>query len=334
MNKETTIVETALENLQHNLGLLAEYESGGTNQLDGKLTIRNFHHKTLTFYFEVKYELRQNQLPAIEDLAKENQNLMVIAYRIFPEVKKKLHEQGIAYLEANGNIFIHSKKIYYLVDNQKALPKINKPNNRAFTKTGLRVVFQLLLDQDFMKFTYREMAAQLGIGLGNFNYIFNGLRKASFMLEADKNVYLLQNKKELFYRWITEYKDKLQPALLIGRFRFLNEKDFLNWKNLPLDHQKTHWGGEPAADLLTGNLQPAILTLYTTKTRMEMIKNYRLVPDEEGNVLIFQKFWRDTMENQNIVPPLLVYVDLTLNHDSRLIETAQMIYDEYIQDNL
>lgn len=109
--------------------------------------------------------------------------------------------------------------------------------------------------------------------------------------------------------------------------------DFLNWRNLPLDYKVTHWGGEPAADLLTGNLNPEILTLYTTEDRMDIIKKYRLIPDNKGKILIRQ-FWKDKEEYKPTVPALLVYADLALQNDNRLIETAQKVYNEYLQANL
>lgn len=245
-------------------------------------------------------------------------------------IKKELQQRKIAYLEANGNIYIPNPKAYVHIETQKPLPPHEKAQNRAFTKTGLRLVFQLLLDEAFINLTYREMARQLNIGLGDFNYVFNGLKHAGYLLKVNKNTYRLQNKKELFNRWITEYKEKLEPELLMDTFRFLNEGDFLNWKKIPLDYNLTHWGGEPAADLLTGNPYPAILTLYTTETRIDIIKKYKLVPHKDGNVLLYQQFWRDVAENTPTVPPMLVYAELVLRNDSRLTETVQKIYDEYL----
>ena len=40
------------------------------------------------------------------------------------------------------------------------------------------------------------------------------------------------------------------------------------------------------------------------------------------------------LENLHVVPPLLLYADLMNTNDRRCIETAQKIYDEFIQNNL
>ena len=65
---------------------------------------------------------------------------------------------------------------------------------------------------------------------------------------------------------------------------------------------------------------------------MEVIKNYRVIPDPNGYIRIYQKFWEGN-ETQNVTaPPLLVYADLINTGDKRNIETAQKIYGQFIQD--
>jgi len=129
-----------------------------------------------------------------------------------------------------------------------------------------------------------------------------------------------------------EYEKRLKPTLAIGTFRFLNKDDFYNWKDIPLKKGKTLWGGEPAGDLLTNYLRPEELTLYTNEERSDLMKNYRLVPDLEGNIKVFKQFWTDEQADIKTVHPLLAYADLINKGDRRCTETAQKIYDEYLQD--
>lgn len=103
---------------------------------------------------------------------------------------------------------------------------------------------------------------------------------------------------------------------------------------MKLDTTKTVWGGEPTGDLLNNYLHPAEFTLYTDESRNELIKNYKLIPDEKGNVIVYQKFWKWDNSIQNTAPPLIVYTYLMVISDRRCIETAQKIYDEYLQTEL
>ena len=62
------------------------------------------------------------------------------------------------------------------------------------------------------------------------------------------------------------------------------------------------------------------------------MKNYLLVPDNNGNVKVFKKFWENDEVNNNVVHPLLAYADLINKGDRRCTKTAQKIYDEYLQN--
>ncbi|MBS1633282.1 MAG: hypothetical protein JST10_11995, partial [Bacteroidetes bacterium] len=75
-------------------------------------------------------------------------------------------------------------------------------------------------------------------------------------------------------------------------------------------------------------------TLYTIENRNELIKNYRLIPYEKGNIKVYKKFWHLDDGPAQTVPPLLIYADLMNTNDRRCIETAQKIYDRFLQNKL
>jgi hypothetical protein len=331
--KAGEIINIALANLKKNTGITGYWVDYDQKGIDGKLEL-TINHLPIKFNTEIKQELREYQLPKIIEKAKHFNPLIVVANRIFPKIKEELRKNEIAYLETNGNIWLQHEGLLLWIDTQKPLPGIKNKVNRAFGKTGLKVLFHFLLHENDVNLPYRDIANITEVGLGNINYVINGLKQMNFLIRLNKDEYKLINKKELLDKWITAYGERLKPTLQIGTFRFLKDDDFNNWKNLPIHIGKTYWGGEPAGGLLTNYLHPAELTLYTTETRNELIKNYRLIPDEKGNIKVFKKFWRQENENENIVPPLLVYADLINTNDRRCNETAQKIYDEFLQNKL
>lgn len=330
---EKELVHIALENLKKNAGINGKWVNHGPKEFDGQIQLTVENHP-IKFNTEIKQELRNHQLPKIIDQAERFAPLMVVANHIFSNIKAELRQKRIAYLETNGNIWMQQKGILIWLEGQTPVTEIKNKSNRAFTKTGLKVLFHFLLHDQDINLTYREIAAITEVGLGNINYVMSGLKEMGFLLKLKKNQYKLTNKKELLEKWISAYGERLKPALKIGTFRFLNEEDFLNWRNLPIKKEKTWWGGEPAGDLLTNYLRPAELTLYTMETRNELIKNYRLIPDENGNVKAYNKFWQHDEVDDNTVPPLLVYADLINSNDRRCTETALKIYDEFLQNKL
>jgi len=330
---EKDIVHIALENLQKTAGIIGTWQANGVLELDGKLEI-TLNNQLVTLNVEVKQELRNHQLPKIIDQGKRLRPLIVIANHILPKIKEELRQKQIAYLEANGNFYLQQHGIFLWIDTQKPNKAEKDKGNRAFTKTGLKVVFYFLLNENFINLPYREIAGQTEVALGNINYVMNGLKEVGFLIKLNETQYKLHNKKELLNKWMIAYEERLRPAIKVGTFRFLKEEDFNNWQNLKLIQDKTRWGGEPAGDLYTNYLRPAELTLYTKETRNDLIKNYRLIPDEKGNVKVYKKFWTYDEVTDNVVPPLLAYVDLMNTNDRRCIETAQKIYDERLQNNL
>jgi len=65
----------------------------------------------------------------------------------------------------------------------------------------------------------------------------------------------------------------------------------------------------------------------------DLIRNYRIVPDANGNIEVLTKFWR-TEWNNLTVPVELVYADLVNTDDKRNLETAQIIYERQIKNKL
>lgn len=326
-----TIIQTALDNLQRYAHIRGKWVDYGAGKTGGRATLF-VNNKKLMLQTEIKKEVRNLQIPEIERKAEEYPGFLLVAERIYPKLKEELRRKNIAYLEINGNIYLNKQNIYIWIEVNKPVIAPKKIGNKAFTRTGLKVIFQFFLDNTLINQPYRTIAEKTGIALGNVNNIMNALKEEGFLLKLDRKKYKMINKKELLAKWMTAFADKLQPALQVGTFRFLKKEDFTGWERLPLHKGKTWWGGEPAGDILTRYLHPGELTLYTDETRNELIRHYRLIPDEKGNVRAFKKFWQLEDEGSNIVPPLLAYVDLMNTNDRRCRETAEKLYEQYLQN--
>ncbi|RZK20109.1 MAG: hypothetical protein EOO43_11325, partial [Flavobacterium sp.] len=227
MNNETQIVDLALENLQKTAGITGIWKPGALKELDGQLELK-LNNKTIKLNTEIKRELRGHNLPQIEAMAARFNPLIVVAQYIFPKIKEELREKGIAYLETNGNIFLKQKENFIWLDLQKAaLPYVEK-TNRAYTKTGAKILFYFLLNEDLLNLPYREIAKLTGVALGNINYVITGLREQNFLLKLDQYRYKFQNKRELLNKWVTAYEKRLKPTLEIGTFRFVKGDAFID----------------------------------------------------------------------------------------------------------
>ena len=329
---EQEVVNTALENLEKNTGLVGIFRDYHDKMTDGELELV-FKNKRHFFLVEVKKELRPIQLAQLTfKQQKLKKRVMLVAEHIVPAAKEELRELEIPYLEVNGNVYLKLNGNLIWVE-LGTTPKVREEKNRAFTPTGLRVVFAILLEPAIIHQTQREMADATRVGLGQINNVLNGLKKDGFLIRKNKNQVTLRHREELFQKWVVSYEQRLKPKIKIGNFKFVKPEDFEHWNKINLDIDQTIWGGEPAGNILTDYIYPQKLTIYTDENRMELIKNYRILPDNEGNIEVYRKFWyKET--NQLTVPPELAYADLINSNDKRCRDTAKMIYDTLIKDRL
>jgi len=330
MNEEG-IVTRALGRLEVQTGITGDWTKL-ENEVDGTVDL-HLATENVRFIVEVKRELRDYQIPGLIEMANKHDHFLVVAERIFPTLKEKLRTNKIAYLDGAGNIYINTAGQLIWLDGQKYDEPEKLVTNRAFTKTGLKTVFYLLLHEHAIEMPYRTLAKNTRVALGNIKNIILGLKDAGFVLQINERDMKLQRKKELLNRWIAGYRETLKPALLQGRYRFYHQQQFANWKELPIAPGKTVWGGEPAAEMITDWLNPQVITAYTTEKRGALVPQWKLVPDNGGNVNIYEKFWNDEdTDTLPFAPYLLVYADLKLTEDPRCQETAEIIYNKYLKD--
>ena len=322
---------TAIEALENAAPVKAKWTKGKepANNGDGILLLETIN-KGYTFTVELKKELRAINIPKLAAIKEHHDNLLVVARVIYPNIGKQLQETNINYIDTLGNIFLQQGELLLLINGEKAQAPVIKNTGRAFNKAGLRFIYHLLNQEEFLQKTYREMAVECETALGNINYIIKDLQAQGFLIKKNKKDWLLNNRETLINQWAENYTKRLQPEYLMGTFRLQDPDGIKNWKKLKLDATKTHWGGEPAADILTNYLQPATLTIYTEENRIDLIKKYRLIPDTNGNIKLYPKFWKATEKNET-VQPVVIYADLLGINDPRTIELANMIYNEYLK---
>lgn len=324
---EEEIVHLALSNLQKETGIIGQWTE--RRDIDGEINF-NINNENLHYFVEVKREVRPHQIGQLLKYQEQYTNVLLIAEHIFPKVKAELRELQFPYLETNGNVFIKKDPLWLWIDTNQKIGTRKETGNRAFTKTGLKVLFYFLLHKDNINHPQRLIAQETGVALGNIPQVINGLKETGYLLQRDRKTYIWERRRELIERWITEYETTLKPNLLLGRFQMQ-----MPWQALNLNALDEVWGGEPAGDLLTNYLRPEECILFTKKTRTDFIKTYKLRPDQQGELFLYEKFWGGHIENHQLTaPPLLVYADLKLKNDKRCRETAEMIWNEYIEPNI
>ncbi|MEX1014800.1 MAG: type IV toxin-antitoxin system AbiEi family antitoxin, partial [Candidatus Paceibacterota bacterium] len=289
---ERAILEKALANLPTEIGHKTEWEiyvPDNDYRVDARVTFNPDKKNAILRNAEIKREIRKHHIPQLKELQNKVGPLMLVAERLYPNIKKLLNEAGIDWIDVAGNIHLEEGEILLWIDRHTTTP-VQQKKNRAFTKTGLKVVFLFLHDEAWLNRTYRDIAEAADVALGNIKHVLDGLKEHEFIYPKNKNLLKLKNRDRLLDQWITTFADELKPRIKKGRYNFINKEAEQNWKNLALG-QQDQWGGEPAADFLTNDLKPLEYILYTKKNRAELMKELKLIPDENGKVEIRGPYW-------------------------------------------
>jgi hypothetical protein len=257
---------------------------------------------------------------------------LLIAPYVAPELARRCQELGLAFLDAAGNAFLRQEGLYVLVTGQKqdtARFRVDKPM-RAFDRTGLRVVFTLLVEPLLLQAPYRDIAKAAGVALGTVGAILTDLRNHGFLVEDQQGKRRWIDRQRVYQAWVTNFPLRLRERLHVRRFA---AKDNDWWKEARPQAFGGCWGGEVAATKLLGELVPKTLTLYLPRAADTFLAKHRLRADPRGPIEVLETFWKlpSALEAPDgIAPPLLVYADLQTIGDPRTLEQAKLIRDRYL----
>lgn len=332
MNTDQRIIDQAVEGFRQATDLAASWEvtqATDDTGFDGYLII-DAGSKVIRLAALVKRRAMAHQLNELNQPGKLQPNTLLLAEHIPDALKQTLRQTHQNYLDGAGNCYIYVAGMLLIVQGRK-LTQTLAIAKQPFGKSGLRVLFTLLIQPDAINLSIRDLAQQTGVSVGTVQQTIDYLRKSGYVTPIDDKRKKLTNIGKLREQWVSRYATALKPSLTLGRFRLPKNLSPADWWQLRL-WPGTYWSGESAADALTGDLRPATLTLYTDQDRASLLKTYKLLPDPNGPVEVNRLFWKEIPDSSDIpiVPLLLLYADLLAIDDPRTTDTARGIYQDYI----
>lgn len=334
---EREILNLALEALRGKLALpetaVIQREDNPYKSFDAVVQIMN-----VDFLCEVKNTVTTATIGNIASRLKvlattEKQPVLLIAKYITPTVMDDLASNGINTLDCAGNCHIRYEKgnkiIFHLTNKGEKNTLMTQKPYPAFQEAGLKVIFYLLQDIVNVNKPYREAQIATGVSLGSIKNVFNVLVERNFILPANGKR-ILKNKSALFNLWVENYNQVLKPKLLLGKMSFRTNDQRINWTELKLP-KGMYWGGEGGANKINDYLEPGAFDIYTDIPVANLLKTGRVVQNENGEIRIYQKFWKWETDNQ-LVPLILIYADLMGSGNSRCLEMAERLLDYGLKD--
>jgi hypothetical protein len=344
-DKELTILRLALEALQKITGIvgrITRLEPGVANgwRADAQVEIE-INGQRHPYLAEVK---RIDRFALLQDLKyralPDAVNLLLVAPRITAEAAEKCRAIDLQFIDAAGNAYLRQPGLLVWVKGER--PKENEDLHWAKdaakgkgTATNLRMLFALLCKPALLNAPYRVIKDTAGIALGAVGWVFFDLDERGHILGGkQKGGRVFVERQKLVHEWVTNFPIKLRPKLNPRKFAAPAQGW---WKKVDITRYNAQWGGEVAAEKLTAHLRPETVTIYfhagkEKKNLTKFVADNKLRADPKGDIEILEAFWDFNDENimPETVPPLLVYADLAATLDPRNLETAKLIYDDYI----
>ena len=256
---------------------------------------------------------------------------MLFADFINPVMAGKLRQRSINFVDCAGNCSVKNERFNLFVKGKKpSRIRSKRVRGRAFNSAGLKLIFAVFNQPQFLHASYRDISNKVNIALGSVGPVIDDLYASGYILD-DGNRQLV-NKKRLFERWVDGYLEKLRPKLIMACY---SSDDENWWKDArPADFHGL-WGGEVIVSKDTPFMVPESISLYFTSDvkRRAFASHYGLREDEDGDICVYKSFWAPSYagdDNVNGISPMIVYADIVDSINPGSWDVAKTFYGEAI----
>jgi len=263
--------------------------------------------------------------------------LLLLARYVSPAIAEMLLSSEINFLDLAGNMHLALGEHFHRTVVGK---RESREEREAFSRQLTPARVQLLATAA----TYPESAAWTVRKLGDIAGVSKSL--AANTREVVRQAGLVQvgerfdvvDPSMLRDQIVFGYTRLLRPRILIGRYRSQHTVDQLldklTGKDQTLSLRYSLTGG-PAADRLQHFYRGADLPLYISDVSNEWLRDFGLLPDRAGSVLLLRGFgeivfWREA-QGLWIAPPWLIYAELMASDDPRGQEAGEKLREELIE---
>lgn len=245
--------------------------------------------------------------------------VLLIIGKIFPKQALVLREAGKNYVDRVGNCDIRYDNLTIKIAGIKNTEKVEVDRINKLTEPMIKLILFFLQDTNNINLSFREIQDKVHVSLATINKTTNTLKASSFLLTTEKGRRIAM-RDEVVEWWQQQYNEFLKPKLLVKRMAFRNPEARKKWKEIALP-QGMYWGGDCGANIIDGYLIPGEFEIYSEVVSTQLFKTGSVIPDTNGEIKIYKKFWAGEAEN-NLAPKLVIYADLLGTGNSRCREAA------------
>ena len=320
--KEKELIDQACKNLSDKLGGSEITSAMSRNRiLDSTISVAG-----ITFGVIAKSVVMSSNMSFTIQQAKDAHEatnlpiLLVLGY-VQPSIMQTMYDNGISVIDYAGNCMIKQGLLCVNVSGQKNTYR-NDTKSHALSEGAIKLIYRFLSDKSFVGKAYRTISSETGMSLGSIKNTIEELTNRQFVMHTDKGRKLI-NEDKLLELWVQAYNQTIRPKLMLRRMSFRTDEMRSKWQEMNLPEGML-WGGDCGANLTDGYLVPGSFEIYTSKPSAMLMTTGMVMPNENGEITLYQKFWNDDNDTK-VAPKLIIYADLMNSGDSRQIEAAQRL---------
>lgn len=311
----------------------------------GHLDIGPNPHLRLNVETRTRIATRNQALHLILQLRTMAGEVIIFTEWVPDLVADEFRKGGIFFADAQGNAFIRKPPQVVLDIRGKKPDRTPKAEpGKLIEPTGLKIIHYLLTHPQGAGNPLRVIAEEAGVALGTAHAVMKELQHGQWLLPAAGAKRRFGDIKGLLELFVRGYALKLRPACAIARYRhkLRAPHEILHRFAERLINMDGHWAatGGMAARQMTQYLEPDAATLFVDEQARAMLRDEPMLRDDaNGNVTLLNLFGHAAIAERPHTPwplatPLLVYAELLEAGGARDTQTAQMVYEQFIEPTI
>lgn len=271
---------------------------------------------------------------------KKNKLLLMATY-INPSIAEDLQNNHINFIDTQGNAYIYISDTFFVERiGRKPDDKVKPKLPSVFHTKGMQLLFIILTVKGALNQTVRKLAQMAGISKDRAASGIHDLVNKDYIYKDNKNKYHFINKKNLLEHWLISYGERLRPKLVLDTFMikpsFQNDVEEIIKKSFINKSQDYALTGGVASDVLSPYYRGPTVEIFINPEMQKFVqKNLNLIPAMNPNVTLLKMFSPkiifEEYKKYSVAHPLLIYAELLYKNSDRARETAERIYNQYLQ---
>ncbi|QQX89120.1 hypothetical protein JJQ59_36750 (plasmid) [Cupriavidus necator] len=337
---ERLLLEDAALAFEQTTGMRAVSEgpvsSGPRSLLDGLMHFDLGHGRTFTMPVEVKSRIDRFATVARLKEAQEKlgEQLLLVTDYLSPEMAEALRDNQLSFLDTAGNVSLNRPEaLLYIAGRRNRERKETALPRRTGSPKQLEVLYALITNPTLVSAPYRAIASVAQVAISTVNVAIDDFLERQLLIVGANGKRQFGDWDRIVEEWVSLYPIKLRPKLACRRYS-ADRSDW--WQSSDISKHGAVFSAEVAAAKLTHHLRPQRVMLYAASTSpKQLILEARLRADPQGEIEIVQAFWPMLSPQPMGVPadvahPILVYADLLDSRESRNVDLARKIKEDYL----